>query len=275
MGRVETTLGHLAVATSAQAGKQYRMGRIFGQDGRCLVLPLDHGSMLGRLAGLEDPLGALERFMSLGCDGFLLGPGVATRSSHLFAHRGAPARLLTVDSYWNEGQHGASAAIASVRTALSLGVDAIKALMPWNLAKAERRDLVAFLASLIEEAAPFGLPVMLEPVAFEEERGPEAIRMEGDGARVAMEMGADIIKIAYPDDPDLLASWCDELKVPLVMLGGPSRGPDDDLVSMVSEAMAAGARGIVVGRRVWQRPPEQAAALMKELRLLVHPVASE
>ena len=34
-------------------GKRYRMGRIFGEDGRTLILPVDHGLTLGRIEGLE------------------------------------------------------------------------------------------------------------------------------------------------------------------------------------------------------------------------------
>ena len=71
--------------SATQAGKVYRMGRIFGPDGKTVVLPLDHGTMLGRVSGLEDPVAALESFLSLSCDGFLIGPGLAS-----VAHRCSP-----------------------------------------------------------------------------------------------------------------------------------------------------------------------------------------
>ncbi len=50
--------------SATQSGKVYRMGRIFGPDGKTVVLPLDHGTMLGRVSGLEDPVAALESFLS-------------------------------------------------------------------------------------------------------------------------------------------------------------------------------------------------------------------
>ena len=45
------------IASSASAaGKSYRLGRIFAGDGRTVILPVDHGTMLGRVAGLEAPV---------------------------------------------------------------------------------------------------------------------------------------------------------------------------------------------------------------------------
>jgi DhnA family fructose-bisphosphate aldolase class Ia len=41
------------IASSASAaGKSYRLGRIFAGDGRTVILPVDHGTTLGRVAGL-------------------------------------------------------------------------------------------------------------------------------------------------------------------------------------------------------------------------------
>jgi class I fructose-bisphosphate aldolase len=256
--------------SAAQAGKEYRMGRIFGNDGRTVVLPLDHGSMLGRVSGLEDPVGSLARFAATRCDGFLIGPGVAAHSVATFAHRGSPARLLTIDSYWNDGPDGATAMIANLEQAAALGVDAVKVLMPWNVPMPGKAPLVSMISSVIEAAAPLGMPVMVEPIAFEMPRGPEAVAIEEHGCRVAMELGADILKVAYPGDPDTLAAWCSELRVPMVMLGGPKGGTTEELLALVEDAVKGGASGIVIGRRVWQRPIDEAAQLLGQLYQIVH-----
>ena len=114
---------------------------------------------------------------------------------------------------------------------------------------------------------------MAEPIAFEMERGPEAIKIEADGCRVAMELGVDILKVAYPGDVDTLASWRSELQLPIVMLGGPQSGTTEDLLAMVADAVKAGANGIVIGRRVWQRPPDEATSLLDKLYAIVHSTA--
>lgn len=259
------------VTSAAAAGKTYRMGRIFAADGRSVVLPADHGLMLGRVPGLEDPVALIRRFLPLGCDGFLLGPGVLQRTAELFAYRSAPARLCTLDSHWRAHGHGTSVLVTTLERAAQLGADAVKILMPWDVAAEERGRCAAFVGEVIVRAEPLGLPVMVEPICLELPRGPEAVAVEGDGCRMAAELGADIIKVAYPGDPELLATWASELGVPLVLLGGPASGTADDLCVLVAEALAAGARGITIGRRVWQRPIEEAAALLDRLLEIVHP----
>jgi DhnA family fructose-bisphosphate aldolase class Ia len=48
-------------------------------------------------------------------------------------------------------------------------------------------------------------------------------------------------------------------------------GTADDLCALVSEAITAGARGITIGRRVWQRPADEAIELLGRLTRIVHP----
>ena len=84
------------------AGKTYRMGRIFGPDGRTLVLPVDHGLTLGRVEGLEDPVGRMDGLLDLPCDGFLMTPGLTRLTADRFARRDAPARLLTLDTFFRD-----------------------------------------------------------------------------------------------------------------------------------------------------------------------------
>jgi fructose-bisphosphate aldolase, class I len=58
--------------------------------------------------------------------------------------------------------------------------------------------------------------------------------------------------------------------VPIVILGGPAQGTVDELCEMVAASVAAGARGITIGRRVWQRPVEEAAEVLSRLSAIVH-----
>lgn len=259
------------VFATTSAGKQYRLGRLFTADSRAVILPVDHGTMLGRVAGLEDPVALLTRFLSLECDGFLVGPRVAERTSALFAHRAAPARLLTIDTYWRDVPAGRHVLITSLARAAALGVDGVKVLMPWDVPPRERADHAELIAAVISGAEPFGLPVMVEPICLASPRPAEAVAIEADGCRMAAELGADIVKVMYPGDPELLSTWCAELGVPLVILGGPAGGGTDELYALVSDAIAAGARGITIGRKVWQRPLEEAADVLAQLSRIVHP----
>ena len=253
------------------AGKTYRMGRLFGADGRTLILPVDHGLTLGRIEGLEDPVARVDGLLDLPSDGLLMAPGLTRLTADRFARRDAPARLLTLDTFFRlPGETTAGTGLAaSVEQAARLGVDAVKLFMAWNVPSTERASTLARIAEVVRRAEEFDLPVMLEPIVVGEERTPEAIAIEGDGARAALEVGADIIKVAYPG-PELMAAWSAELRIPLVILGGPRTGEPDAVLTLAEEAVEHGARGIVIGRNVWQRPPDVTRRLMGRLYEIVH-----
>jgi fructose-bisphosphate aldolase, class I len=142
--------------------------------------------------------------------------------------------------------------------------------MPWDVAPEERAARSALIGEVISAAEPLGLPVMVEPICLSSPRPADAVAIEADGCRMAAELGADILKVMYPDDPELLSAWCSELGVPLVILGGPAAGTAEELCAMVGQAVAAGARGIAIGRRVWQRPIDEAAEVLARLAAIVH-----
>jgi class I fructose-bisphosphate aldolase len=251
-------------------GLTYRLGRIFGRDGRAMILPVDHGLMLGRVPGLEEPQALVTAAAETGCDGLLMSAGLARLTAQTFADRHAPARVLTLDTLLHDaGEPGAATTVASVRHAACLGADAVKLLMAWDVPSANRVATAHRIASVVEEAARFQIPVMVEPIALHSARDEQAVALELHAARTAMELGADILKIAYPG-PDLMRSLTAELGIPVVILGGPRVTGVADLIRLVGEAMAAGASGIVIGRQVWQRPADERTALMSALVDLVH-----
>src|SRR5487761_1187242 len=137
------------------AGVTYRMGRIFGPDGRAMILPVDHGVMLGRVPGLEDPKVLVEAAAGARCVCLLMTLGLARATAASFAHRHAPARLLTLDTLLSDGAEdpGASALVASVRQAAVLGADAVKLLMAWGVPGADRAAPARRIAAVVEEAA--------------------------------------------------------------------------------------------------------------------------
>lgn len=254
------------------AGLTYRMGRIFGSDGRAMILPVDHGLMLGRVPGLEDSRGLVQTAADAGCDGLLMSLGLARATAGTFAGRGAPARLLTLDNMLRTDAEdpGVGTSVVPVRRAAALGADAVKLLMVWDVPSAEQAATTRRIASVIDEAARWEIPVMVEPTTLRMPRGERAVELEAHAARIAMELGADIIKIAYPGSASAMKSLKDELGLPIVILGGPRTSTAADLIRTVGEAVSAGADGIVIGRQVWQREASERLAVIQALVGVVH-----
>jgi class I fructose-bisphosphate aldolase len=142
--------------------------------------------------------------------------------------------------------------------------------MPWDTPSAARTATCRRIAVVIREADRWQMPVMVEPIALSTPRGESAVATELHGARTAMELGAHIIKIAYPGSAQIMASLTRELGLPVVILGGPKSSSAADVIQLVDEAMTAGASGIVIGRQVWQREPAERLALMQVLVDVVH-----
>lgn len=244
----------------------YRMNRVFRPDRAALVVPIDHGLVWGRVPALEAPVQVMRRFMKEDVTGFMISTGIAKASEVEMAQAPAMARILAIDAFWpTHAPHtGTGTLVASVEDAVRLGVDCVKLLLPWNVNDAEKINYCQRIGTVVSEASKWHIPVMVEPVFLAAPRTPEIITAEMEVARVAYDLGADIIKITFPG-PDATAKLCDELDIPIVVAGGPLSGDAKSTLKDVSDAIAAGAQGVVVGRKVWQRPAEETQWLIAEM----------
>jgi class I fructose-bisphosphate aldolase len=75
------------------------------------------------------------------------------------------------------------------------------------------------------------------------------------GARIGLELGADIVKVKYTGSVESYR-WVVQSAHPtkVVMSGGPMTKTDEEFLAKIEEVLSAGAAGIAVGRNVWQRP---------------------
>ncbi len=86
--------------------------------------------------------------------------------------------------------------------------------------------------------------------------------------RVGVELGADIVKIAYTGDVESFARAVEVSCVPVVIAGGPKMNSTRDVLQMVYDSLEAGGAGISIGRNVFQHPNR--AKLVSALRAIVH-----
>ena len=111
------------------------------------------------------------------------------------------------------------------------------------------------------------MPLLVEPVVRgatatdEERRSPQVLRHI---CRIGVELGADVLKVAYPGDPEAFRGIVAELPVPVVVLGGPRMESPRDVLAAAASAVAAGAAGLAFGRNVFQAPDPP--ALLRALR---------
>lgn len=244
----------------------YRMHRVLRADRAALVVPIDHGLVWGRVPQLEAPVAVMRRFLKEDVTGFMISTGIAKASEVDMANAPSMARILAIDAFWPTAAPatGTGTLVASVEDAVRLGVDCVKLLLPWNVSDDEKLRYCQRIGTVVSQAAKWHMPVMVEPVFLAAPRSPEIITAEMEVARVAYDLGADIIKITFPG-PDATAKLCAELDIPIVVAGGPLSGDAKSTLRDVTEAIEAGAQGVVVGRKVWQRPDAEVSWLIAEM----------
>jgi fructose-bisphosphate aldolase/2-amino-3,7-dideoxy-D-threo-hept-6-ulosonate synthase len=91
-------------------------------------------------------------------------------------------------------------------------------------------------------------------------------------ARAGAELGADMIKTNYTGDPDSFGRVIESCPVPVIIAGGPKVETDTELLQMISDAIATGARGVAIGRNVFQH--DKPTHIVRAITRIVHENAS-
>jgi len=82
-------------------------------------------------------------------------------------------------------------------------------------------------------------------------------------ARIGLELGADMIKIYYPDDPSAFGEMVKVAGRVKVLVSGGTKQNDEKLFSLAKQVLLQGGAGLAVGRNIWQsdQPLERAKKL--------------
>ena len=234
-------------------GKQRRLDRLFvGEQKRCLMTPLDHGGWIGPLKGIDRPQAIVQKVIAGGANALLVSPG--------FYRAVAPVTppsvgiVLRVSMTAGLSEQGTQETpVASLETALRMDADAIAVSVFFG--RAGDVDIYRWLAEMIDASARYDMPVIAEMM-------PPADRYyDADAiahaARIGMEIGADVIKTNYSGDDESFRQVVASVPLPIIIAGGP-KGEGMSTIDMVRDAVAGGAAGVAIGRRVWQADDPQA-----------------
>lgn len=266
--------------------KQKKIKKLFNiETEKAVMIPMDHGIVEGVIEGLEDPVKCIKRFTELGADALLLNYGVLKiNANYLHGLKKSIGIIMTVDynlmwQSWKAPIDGdvmlGHCNYASVELAAKYGADAVKVLFPLGLEPELTLDYYKDIAEIIKEADKCDMPVMIEPLTLgkyiPKDKKHDA-NIIADGCRIAVELGADIIKAPFSgyDGQEVFAEMCSNLHVPVVILGGSKKGNLKSIMDTARLGIDAGAKGIIFGRNVWQRPVEEMERTIRALQDIVH-----
>ncbi len=131
----------------------------------------------------------------------------------------------------------------------------------------EEQMLVEF-SKIEDEAHALGMIV----IAWMYPRGKKVAGRESDrdvvayAARIGMELNADFVKVPYTGDPESFSWTIRAAGKTGVLAQGGKRVDWDNLDAEIEGVMSAGAKGIAIGRNVWQAPnPNEISKKLSEI----------
>ncbi|MHC1741959.1 MAG: 2-amino-3,7-dideoxy-D-threo-hept-6-ulosonate synthase [Syntrophobacteraceae bacterium] len=249
------------------SGKQLRLKRMqTSPSGRMVIFPLDHGVSCGPIPGLERMGRVIEMGSRCGADALVLHKGmlsfletVPTRLPSIFMHLSASTNLGP--------EFHRKVIVGTVEEAIRRGVDGVSVHI--NLSDTYEADMLRDLGFIGSACAEWQMPLLVMIYV----RGAHAPSPVPDSAiahsaRLAAELGADLIKIPAPTDIDTLAEIAASSPVPVVVAGGSKTDVPEAFLKRLGQILETGVRGVAIGRNIFQR--KQPAALLKAVCAMVH-----
>jgi len=263
-------------------GKEMRMARLFNSKNKKIVLvTMDHGICINPMKEINNPSIVVQKIVEAGADAILLTPGIA-RCTYKNFLKGNTSLMLRIDGTATSIGPDLTndELIYSVEGALKMGADAVATFGVIGVPR--EAQLSRKNGKVSEDCEIWGMPLMIEMIPEEilrhqfadkaERKWPSDPEIVKYSARVAAELGADIVKGYYTGDKDTFREVIEYCPVPYVVLSGPASDDPESLLKFVRDAMDCGAAGVSMGRNVWTY--KDPAAITRAICQIVHKDAS-
>ncbi len=245
-------------------GMKNRIQRIFKEDGKTVMLAVDHGYFLGPVSRLEEPRKTIEPLIpyadSLMVTRGLLRNCIDAKYNIPIVLRVSGGNSIIGKDLSNEG------ITVSFEDAIRLNAAAV--VLSIYVGTDYENQTLTNLAKLIDEGQKYGIPVLAVTAVGKELEKRDA-RYLSLSCRIAAELGVQMVKTYYCEDFEKVVQSC---PVPIVIAGGPKLKNEFDALKMAYEAVAQGAKGVDMGRNIWQSP--WPVAMISAIRSIVHEKAS-
>ncbi|MFC7069064.1 class I fructose-bisphosphate aldolase [Halobaculum lipolyticum] len=245
------------------------------RDGTSLILAYDHGLEHGPVDFAPNPETAdPERVFDLATHdavtALAVGKGVAEAYYPSYDDDVALlAKLNGTSDLWMGEPN--SAVNWSVDYAAELGADAVGFTLYGG--SNHEVEMAEEFREAQEDAREHGLGVVMwsypRGQGLKNDTSPETIAY---AARLGLELGADVAKVKYPGSTEAMARAVRMAGPTKVVMSGGSKADDRSFLESVAGATAGGAKGLAVGRNVFQR--ENPVEILDALEALLFEDAS-
>ena len=247
-------------------GKTIRLRRIFDQrTGKTVIVPMDHGISMGPVQGIADIRTTIDKVAEGGATAIVIHKGlVPYAGASVGAKLGLIVHISASTSVSPDPNY--KVLVARADAAAALGADGIS--IHCNVGCDAEDKMVADFGMVSDRCRELGMPLL----AMCYPRGknikdPYEVGVVSHCARLAAELGADVVKTNFTGSIDTFKPVVKGTPIPVVIAGGPKMNSEFDLLSMVYDSMQAGAKGISIGRNVFQH--EDVTGITRRLAQIV------
>jgi 3-hydroxy-5-phosphonooxypentane-2,4-dione thiolase len=228
------------------------------EDGRCVMLAVDHGYFLGPTEKLENPKETIKPLLSH-ADSIMLTRGILRTSVSPDSNVPIVLRVSGGSSIIGEDLSNETI-VTSIEEAIKLNASCL-ALSIFVGSRYESQTLTN-LSRLVDEGQRYEIPV-LAVTAVGKEMARDA-RYLALACRIAAELGAHIVKTYHCRDFTKVVESC---PIPIIIAGG-KKTSEKDALQLTFDAINDGASGVDMGRNIWQS--DHPVAMIKAVKSIVH-----
>jgi class I fructose-bisphosphate aldolase len=293
---IKTATEQKSLLATLSPGKRTRLRRLlfeFGPgSGTLLFLPIDQGIEHGPRdffpnPASKDPEYQFELAAEAGYSALACQIGLAEKYYPDYAGQVPLLLKINAKTELPPSDEAFSPLNASVEDAVRLGADAVGYTL--YVGSPRQDDDLLQLKQVREDCDRYGMPLVIwaypRGSAVDAKGGQTTFYAIDYAARLAMEMGADVVKLNMPKiDPEkdkLTPAPYNELEITqedairqvvdsagrsLVVLSGGSKVDDDQLLGQTRFIMGAGGSGVIYGRNVWQRERKAALDVIEQIK---------
>jgi class I fructose-bisphosphate aldolase len=276
-------------------GKRTRLHRLMYEhgpgNGTLMLLPIDQGLEHGPIDFFAnpdsiDPDYVLRLALEGKFSGIAYHIGLAEKYHKHYAGKVPLLLKLNGKTTIPSDDDAFSSLTSSVEDAVRLGADAVGYTL--YVGSPAQADDIAQLNEVRRECDRFGMPLVIwgypRGSAVKARGGQESQYAIEYAARVACEVGADIVKLNVPiwepEKASLSPKPYNTLQLSeresldrvvraagrtLVLVSGGSKLSDEDMMSKAKVAMEAGCVGLIFGRNMWQRKWDDAISMTEKV----------
>ena len=250
---------HVKGANNLDWGMKKHLSNIFDpKSGNTVMFAFDHGYFMGSTAGLERLDLIVPRLMPY--VDVLMGTRGALRTCIPPTCRKAVALRVSSGSSMLNDDLSHEVLAVDIEDAIRMNADCI-AVQTFIGADGQLSS-IDNLSRAINTGMRYSIPTLgVVAVGKQMERTDRFFKL---ATRIVAEMGANIIKTYYCENFEEVVAAC---PVPIVVAGG-KKLPEDEALTMAYRSIACGARGLDMGRNIFQS--EHPAEMAQAIRKVVH-----